>query len=78
MNKTIRAYIAVDSRGSLRIMKRQPRLRFNEFAFPLTIVIPDTFWGKSLKEGAQMTVPPDQKFPMVSSFPPLYFPSLQS
>ena len=38
------AYLIVNSRGAMRLTKRQPRLDDNEFAYRIRIGIPVTWW----------------------------------
>jgi hypothetical protein len=42
--RTYWAFLIVDSRGAMRLTKRQPRLCENEFAYRINVVIPASWW----------------------------------
>lgn len=63
-------YVVVNSRGEVKLRKANPgrytnKLAYNEFAFMLSISLPDSFWGKVLPLEVNYEVPEGTEQPSI-------------
>lgn len=52
----VKGFLIVRADGEIRAVKRHPQLRWDEFAFPLSVTVPD-IWGDVLRTHIDITLP---------------------
>jgi len=55
--RNLSAYLIVDSRGRMRVIRGYKNLKFNEFAIKINIKIPSSFWGSIVPETLNIELP---------------------
>ena len=52
----IKRYLIVTAAGDVRIVQKNPRLRLDEIAVPVTVTLP-AGWGRILPDGIEIVLP---------------------